>query len=111
MLAIYLSTLLAEEETEVPAVTLEMAKEHLRVRHDDEDTLITSYIAAALAWVIRYTGDNYDDEAQELIMAQLLLVGHWYDNRSAVDSGNGSPQEVPFTVEALAGPFRLPTIA
>lgn len=53
----------------------------------------------------------YDEFPEELNLAMLLLVAHWYDNRAVVDTGNGSPQEVPFTVEALAGPFRLPTIA
>jgi len=37
----------------------------------------------------------------------LLLIGHWYVNREAVgDAAN----EIPFAVEALAGPFRTPTL-
>lgn len=38
------------------AVDLALAKQHLRVRHDSEDTIIAAYLAAAKAWVERYTG-------------------------------------------------------
>ncbi|WP_260581193.1 head-tail connector protein [Sphingopyxis sp. PET50] len=88
-----------------------MAKDQIRVRHNDEDALIMGYVVASLAWLERYCGDNYDVYAPELDQAQLLLIAHWYENRSTVDSGNVIPREIPFAVEALAGPFRLPTIA
>ena len=38
------------------AVDLALAKQHLRVLHNDEDTLIARYLAAAIAWVENYTG-------------------------------------------------------
>jgi len=37
-------------------VTLEEVKEHLRVAGDDEDALISGYLAAARAWAELYTG-------------------------------------------------------
>lgn len=86
-------------------ITLELAKAHLRVATDDENTLISSYMIAANAWIVRYTGENYDDAAPELDQAQLLLVGSMYENREA------AIVDIPAAVEALAGPFRLPTIA
>lgn len=169
------------------SVDLTLAKSHLRIRHDDEDTLIAQYMAAAKAWVERYTGlfveeaevtdsftefgdylklsrgpfisltgisytdtdevaqtvadsryrdgliyppiggwpsiltystievtylagfDVYNPVPDELVSAQLLLIGHYYVNREAVSEKQFS--EVPLAVEALAGPFRLPTIA
>ena len=35
---------------------LTLAKQHLRVLHDEEDGLIASYLAAAKAWVEQFTG-------------------------------------------------------
>ena len=37
------------------AVDLTLAKQHLRVDHDDEDALITQFLNAAIAWVEDYT--------------------------------------------------------
>lgn len=87
------------------SVTLTLAKQHLRVETDDEDDLILSYMEAATAWIERYCGDNYDPYAPELNQAELLLIGSMYETREAAVS------ETPPAVEALAGPFRLPTIA
>lgn len=170
-------------------ITLAQAKEQCRVRHDDEDSLISGYILAARNWVERFTGvivdqreivdsfeafatpltlsrgpvievteiaftdtagdpqtvtgfrvqngkvyppdagwpsieaysaidvsydagyGPYDEFPEELNQSMHLLVAHWYDNRSAVDSGNVVPREIPLSVEALAGPFRLPVIS
>ena len=90
-------------------ITLERAKEHLRVLHSDEDDLIGAYMASAHAWIVRYCGENYDETAPELDAAELLLIGHFYANREAVNVGN-IVNEMPFAVEALAGPFRTPTV-
>ena len=38
--------------------------------------------------------------------AVLLLVGQWFRNRMAVNTGNLSVTEMPFGVEALLAPFR-----
>ena len=38
------------------AIDLTLAKQHLRVDHDDEDALITQYLNAAISWVENYTG-------------------------------------------------------
>jgi uncharacterized phiE125 gp8 family phage protein len=45
---------------------------------------------------------------EELVQAQLLLIAHWYQNREAV--AEGTFNEIPLAVEALAGPFRTPTV-
>src|SRR5690606_23360416 len=45
---------------------------------------------------------------EELVQAQLLLIAHWYQNREAV--AEGTFNEIPLAVEALAGPFGQPTV-
>jgi hypothetical protein len=39
------------------------------------------------------------------MQAMRLLVGHFYENREAVQSG-GSVIEMPFAVDALLRPYR-----
>jgi len=91
------------------AVTLELAKAHLRVIHDDQDDLIAQHMATAAATMLRYTGDNYDAEEDDLIAAELLLIGWLFypSEELRIDPNTG----LPLAVSALAGPFRLPTIA
>ncbi|RYD68011.1 MAG: hypothetical protein EOP58_01720 [Sphingomonadales bacterium] len=43
------------------SVDLALAKQHLRVTHSNEDTIIAAYLAAAKAWVERYTGKGLTD--------------------------------------------------
>jgi uncharacterized phiE125 gp8 family phage protein len=61
-------------------------------------TITTTYLA----------GYDVYDLPEELTQAQLLLIAHWYQNREAV--AEGTFNEIPLAVEALAGPFRLPTL-
>lgn len=46
-----------------------------------------------------------EDVPQALKQAILLLVGHWYANREAVNVGNITT-ELPMAVEALVAPYR-----
>lgn len=67
-------------------LTLIETKAHLRVDHDDEDTLITGLIAAATAATGDYIGATtaLDDTAPAPIKAAtLLLVGDLYSNRES----------------------------
>lgn len=48
---------------------------------------------------------GYETTPADLISAQLLLVGHWFQSREAANVGNITT-EVPFAVEALLRPYR-----
>lgn len=63
-------------------------------------------IEAASEIVATYTA-GYAEGAvpADLVNAQLLLIGHWYQNREAVNVG-GAPSEYPLGVEALMAPYR-----
>ncbi|MEY8205449.1 MAG: head-tail connector protein [Bermanella sp.] len=80
-------------------ITLEQAKQHLRVLGSHEDQLIQVYITAALARFQQYTGrklyashaelaadtemEGYTQVINDLIRSGcLLLIGHLYANRS-----------------------------
>lgn len=46
---------------------------------------------------------------QAIKQAMLLLIGHWYENRIAVSTGN-SVNEYPKAVDALLWPYRILTV-
>lgn len=58
---------------------------------------------------VRFTcgyGTNPGDIPEPIRQAMLLLIGHWNENREAVNVGN-IVNELPFAVEALLFPFRV----
>lgn len=86
-------------------LTLTETKLHLRVDHDDEDTLIQGLMAAATAATADYLhADSLDDTAAAPIKAAaLLLVGDLYANREAQTD---RPLHRNPTFDRLLNPYR-----
>ena len=61
--------------------------------------------AITVTFVCGY-GVNPGDLPEPIRQAMLLLIGHWYENREAVNVGN-IVSALPFAVEALLGPYRI----
>lgn len=107
---------------------LSTIKKHCRVEPDfiDDDALLTLYQDAAARYVEDYTqrklyrtaeqiptdedGQPIDDYAlvynSAVHAAMLLIIGHWYANREAVNIGN-IVAEIPMGTEALLRPYRV----
>lgn len=63
-------------------VTLEEAKLHMRIDHDEEDGYIMGLVAAAETHVANFLGDGLPDPMPAPIKAAvLLLVGDLYEHR------------------------------
>lgn len=90
-------------------VTLGEVKEHVRVDHFDDDGLLNGYIDAAVDYLARI-GCHVDDDPLPIVIKQaaLLLVGHWYTNREAVESA--ASFELPLGFNALVASVREVTI-
>lgn len=102
---------------------LNTVKEHCRVEIDftADDSLLGIYTGAAARYVETWTrrklfvsedSPGYADADDSILLgddvkaAMLLLIGHWYSNREAVNIGNITTA-VPFAVEALLQPYRI----
>jgi len=107
-------------------VTLEEAKKHLAMDHDEDDSLIQIYINAASNAVQNYmtgsTGIELHPEHPDVMpvppvvkQAVLLLIGDFYKNRESktddpvigVEYGFG---HLPRTVIALLYAYRTPVL-
>ena len=88
-------------------LTLDEAKLHCRIDHDDEDSLLGALIATATTAVADYMNmdaDDVDDTAPAPVKsAALLLVGDLYANREA--QGDRQFYKNP-TFENLLNPYR-----
>ncbi len=90
------------------AVSLEDAKDHLRVTFDSDDDYITSLIEAAEAYVAK-VGVSFDTPIPAPVLhAVKLLISHWYGSRDA--AGEKPSQAIAFGVDALLAPYREVTI-
>ena len=100
-----------------------IVRSHCRIDDDftGDDNLLEIYTGAAARYVETWTRrklyktndePGFADDADRLLLnddvrtAMLLLIGHWYANREAVNIGNIT-SAVPFAVEALLQPYRI----
>lgn len=92
-------------------VTLEQAKDHLRVDFDDDDTYIGDLIDVAETSVENEIGVTLASTLvsgvlpKPLYQGILLLVGHLYASREPVMVGVGVVK-MPFTLEYLLAPYK-----
>ena len=67
-------------------LTVEQAKAHLRLQHDEEDAFLASLIWQAQAVAEDYCRLAFDETAPQAVrLAVLLMVSHYYENRDNPD--------------------------
>ena len=72
-------------------VTLEEAREHLRLLHDEDDTSVQVYLDAAEDYLKGFDV-IYKTPLQPAVRAAILLVvGHLYENREALTAERLQP--------------------
>ncbi len=89
-------------------ITLEEAKTHLRIEHDEEDEYLTGLIRQAHAAAEDYCRVTFTDEdpPEPVRLALLLFVGFYYENRDIPDMTTYKAMRMAF--DALLYPYRDP---
>ncbi|HAD39023.1 uncharacterized phage protein (possible DNA packaging) [Plesiomonas shigelloides] len=104
-------------------LSLELVKQHCRIEPNfvDDDTLLNTYISAAVRFVEKktdrklYESESDDGFAQDedallldadITAAMLLMIGHWYSNREAV-SQNDATSVMPLAAEDILQFYRF----
>lgn len=101
-------------------VTLDDAKNHLRIDVNDEDWHVALLVEAASDAVLNYLkidGSQYTDTSgivdapYAVQAATLLMVGYLYRMRDSNEGGEYQQGYLPMPVTALLYPLRSPAIA
>lgn len=93
-------------------ITLNEAKDHLRIDYDTDDTYITSLIdlvEAVVALEIETDLSTLEDESDNIPLplkhAMMLMIGHFYAIREPILIGVNAV-EVPFGYKYLLAPYK-----
>ncbi|MEQ1403842.1 head-tail connector protein [Neorhizobium sp. Rsf11] len=96
-------------------VTLDLAKKHILVEHNDDDDLITTFIEAASGLCEEYLNRTYTeavsgsdgqtDAPAAVVAAVLILVATLYRDREE-QHVDVPPMVLPSTVRMLLAPYR-----
>lgn len=99
--------------------TIEKLRGQCRIDIDDttEDEFLMLYYGAARRQAENYINRKLYDEtvpesdpdglliADDILLALMLLVGHWYENREQVT--DGGKMNIPFGFTSLLVPYRF----
>jgi uncharacterized phage protein (predicted DNA packaging) len=79
-------------------ISIDEAKEWLRIDHNDEDSTIDMLIHAAEVYLKNATGHTFDSTNHLAKIFCLVLVTDWYENREMVGKAS---EKVRQTVESM----------
>ncbi|MGD6992167.1 head-tail connector protein [Sutcliffiella horikoshii] len=88
-------------------LTLAEVKDYLRIEQDftEEDTLLSSLLLASETYILNATHKNADKTDELFKLSQLLLVGHWHENREVV----GKADQLAFSLQSILQQIKYTT--
>ena len=94
-------------------LTLNEAKNYLKVDFPDDDTLIATFVTASASYIEtklsrpiradKMTPETTWEVPEDIKVAQMMLISIMYENRTPIGKGS----EMPFGVSALINPYRM----
>ena len=86
-------------------LNLAFVKDYLKIDYNDDDSELTIYIQAALSFIKEQVKADFDylDTKPDLIIPALLLISHFYENKSIYVPKNSS---INITVEEILSQYR-----
>ena len=93
---------------------LQFVKDYLKVDYNEDDNLISAITLAAQSYVQTMLGYRITEEfttreniPDELTIAALMIIAHWYDNRQIQTAGTLGV-EIQFAVTAIIDAHKNP---
>lgn len=83
------------------AVTLEQAKEHLRIDYSDDDVYIASLLDVSLIYIDSMAGEGYKTDPKAMKLAELLqrkFISDMYENRGTEIPQNTKQDRIAMSI-------------
>ena len=88
-------------------VSVDELKMHLRIQHEEEDSLLESLIMQAQAVAENHCRESFENDAPEPVrLAVILMASYFYENRDVSDKPGYSTMYDAF--RALISPYEVP---
>lgn len=88
-------------------VSVDELKTHLRIQHDEEDSLLESLILQAQAVAENHCREAFENDAPEPVrLAVILMASYFYENRDVSDKAGYTTMYAAF--RALISPHEVP---
>lgn len=77
-------------------LTIEIVKQYMRIEHNLDDFELKMYLKSALSYVRKYVGveDPSIPLDVDLIMPTLMLISHFYENKTPINNNNSKLDSV-----------------
>ena len=78
-------------------LTVDVVKHYMRIDHDLDDFELAMYLKSALAYARKFVGKDSDPDIPldvDLIMPVLMLISHFYENKSPINANNAKLDDV-----------------
>ena len=88
-------------------VSVDELKIHLRIQHNEEDSLLESLIMQAQAVAENHCRESFENDAPEPVrLAVILMASYFYENRDVSDKTGYTTMYAAF--RALISPHEVP---
>ena len=88
-------------------VSVDELKSHLRIQHDEEDSLLESLLMQAQAVAEDHCREAFENDAPEPVrLAVILMASYFYENRDLSDKAGYKTMYTAF--RALVSPHEVP---
>ncbi|MDY5727659.1 MAG: head-tail connector protein [Erysipelotrichaceae bacterium] len=77
-------------------LTVEVIKQYMRIEHDLDDFELQMYLKSALSYARKYVRMEDTDTPLDvdLIMPVLMMVSHFYENKSPINVNNAKLDDI-----------------
>lgn len=87
---------------------LAFVKDYLKIDYDDDDAELEFYIVAAKSFIINQLNIPLKeiDTKPDIIIAVLLIIAHFYENKTVMHSGTKFNNNIDFILQQILIQYR-----